>query len=167
MGSRTLVPVDEYIATNYDPDYDYVDGELVDRNVGEKDHSKVQVRLIALLFNQRTALGIHVFPEQRVRLRLTRFRVPDVCVVVGDEPEEQVFTAPPFLCIEILSPEDRASRVHEKLADYLAFGVPYVWVIDPRQRRAYIYTKSCMHEAKEVLETADPIIRVSLPDILG
>ena len=167
MSSRTLVPVDEYIATNYDPDCDYVDGELVDRNVGEKDHSKVQARLIALFFNQRAALGIHVFPEQRVRLTPTRFRIPDVCVVVGDEPDEQVFTTPPFLCIEILSPEDRASRVQEKLADYLNFGVPYVWVIDPRRRRAYVYSNAGMREVTGSLETENPSIRVSLEDILS
>ena len=42
MGVATLVPVEEYLSTSYDPDCDYVDGELEDRNVGEKGHSKVQ-----------------------------------------------------------------------------------------------------------------------------
>jgi len=165
MGTRALVPVEEYLATEYEPDCDYVDGELVDRNVGEKDHSKVQTRLTALLFNQRGKLGIHVFTEQRVRIGPRRFRVPDICVVVGKEPEEQVFTAPPFLCIEVLSPEDRASRVQEKLDDYFAFGVQCVWVIDPRRRRAYIHSTSGVMEAKEGLETDDPKISVDLREI--
>jgi Uma2 family endonuclease len=167
MGTRTLVPVEEYLATAYEPDCDYVDGELIDRNAGEKDHSKVQTRLTALLFNQRIALGIHVFTEQRLRLAPRRFRVPDICVVVGNEPDEQVFTTAPFLCIEILSPEDRASRIQEKLEDYLNFGVRYVWVIDPRRGRAYIHTKSGVQDAGEALETDNPKIRVPLKDLLG
>jgi len=39
MPSRTLVSVDEYLHTSYDPDCDYVDGAIVERNVGERDHS--------------------------------------------------------------------------------------------------------------------------------
>jgi hypothetical protein len=37
-----LVSVDEYLHTVYRPDYDYVDGELADRNVGEKNHADAQ-----------------------------------------------------------------------------------------------------------------------------
>lgn len=39
---KQLVSVEEYLNTVYRPDCDYVDGELVDRNVGEKDHAKLQ-----------------------------------------------------------------------------------------------------------------------------
>jgi len=165
MGMRALVPVEEYLATVYEPDCDYVDGELIDRNVGEKSHSKVQRWFIAFFFNQRAALGTHVFPEQRIRMGPKKYRVPDVCVVVGEEPEEEVFTTPPFLCIEILSPEDRASRVQHKLSDYLAFGVPNIWVVDPWNRRAFVYTKAGMREAQDVLETENPKISVELRGI--
>ncbi|MEO8657644.1 MAG: Uma2 family endonuclease [Bryobacteraceae bacterium] len=160
-----LVGVEEYLSTDYSPDRDYVDGELWERNVGEKDHSKIQVRLAALLFQRRRELGIHVFTEQRVRVSGARFRVPDLCVVAGPEPEEQVFTSPPFLCVEILSPEDRASRVQEKLADYLAFGVGFVWVIDPQSRRAFAYTRGGMVEAMTALRTSEPEITVELHEL--
>ena len=40
MGTATLVPLDVYLKTSYRPDCDYVDGELEDRNSGEKDQSK-------------------------------------------------------------------------------------------------------------------------------
>jgi Uma2 family endonuclease len=165
MGTRTLVPVEEYLSTDYEPDCDYVDGELIDRNVGEKSHSKVQMKVAAFFYNQRAALGLHVFPELRMRLGPQKYRVPDICVVVGPEPDEAVLTAPPFLCIEILSPEDRASRMQHKLADYVAFGVPNIWVIDPRSRRAYVYSKTGMHEAQDVLETENPKISIALPEI--
>ena len=165
MGAPTLVPVEEYLTTDYEPDCDYVDGELIDRNVGEKGHSKAQRWFTAFFYNNREALGVHGFPEQRIRVAPHRFRVPDICVVAGAEPDEEVFTKPPFLCIEILSPEDRAPRIQLKLADYLAFGVPYIWVIDPCSRRAFVYTQTGMREVRETLETENPKIRVALQEI--
>jgi Uma2 family endonuclease len=44
----------------------------------------------------------------RVHVKPTRFRIPDICIVLGDK-YEKILTKPPFLCIEILSPEDRWS----------------------------------------------------------
>jgi len=34
MSSTTLISVQEYIATSYRPDCDYVDGEVRERNLG-------------------------------------------------------------------------------------------------------------------------------------
>ena len=31
--------MEEYLATSYRPDCDYVDGEIEERNLGEKEHS--------------------------------------------------------------------------------------------------------------------------------
>ena len=166
MGVATLVSVEEYLSTSYDPDRDYVDGELEERNVGEKDHSKWQTGVSSYLYVHRKQWGISVFVEQSIRVSATRYRVPDICVTLG-EPEEQVFAGPPFLCIEILSPEDRAERVQRKIADYLRFGVRYIWVIDPRRREAVVYTTSGTHVAEDVLRTSDPDIAVPLSEMFG
>jgi Uma2 family endonuclease len=100
-----------------------------------------------------------------VRVSATRYRVPDICVTLG-EPEEQVFAGPPFLCIEILSPEDRAGRIQRKIADYLKFGVRYIWVIDPRRRDAIVYTTSGTHVVEDgILRTSDPDIAVPLSEV--
>ena len=166
MGTATLVPVSEYVSTDYSPDCDYIDGELEERNVGARDHGNAQMALAAYLYNRRRQLGICVFPEQRVQTSRSRFRVPDVCVTLGVEPDEQIFTRPPFLCIEILSPEDRMSRMQERIADYLAFGVPWVWLVDPQSRRAYVYTSEGMTEVKDgVLRTRAPELAVPLAEV--
>jgi Uma2 family endonuclease len=52
-----------------------------------------------------------------------RSRVPDVCVTL-DDPRADVFDAPPFVSIEILSRCDEVSDLLEKLAEYSAFGIP-------------------------------------------
>jgi Uma2 family endonuclease len=165
MERGTLISVAEYLSTSYRPDREYLEGQLLERNVGEKDHSKVQMLLSAYLHNRRNTLWIHVFPEQRVQINPQRFRVPDVCVVSGDEPEEQVFTSPPFLCIEILSKDDRMTEMQERIHDYLSFGVRYVWVIDPRTQKGYVHASGSSHEATDALRTESPDIVVPLAEL--
>ena len=63
MASRTLISVEEYLRTSYRPDCDYVDGEVLERNVGEKDHSSLQKKIILYLAAHEQQLGICVFPE--------------------------------------------------------------------------------------------------------
>ena len=165
---RAPVSVDEYLHAAYDPDCDYVDGFVLDRNVGEKDHSKAQQEILVYLHERRNLWNIFVIQEQRVQVSPTRFRIPDVCVIVGPEPDEQIFTHPPFLCIEILSPEDRMSRMQVKIDDYLRFGVSYVWVVDPQTRKAWIYTPDVIREVRDgMLRTENPEIAVPLDEILG
>ena len=72
--------MNDYLSTSFRPDCEYVDGVIVERNLGEKDHSALQMAISACLFNRRKEWGIHVFPEQRVQVKPRRFRVPDVCV---------------------------------------------------------------------------------------
>ena len=152
--TTTLIPVEEYLRTDYSPDRDYVDGVVLERHVGEKDHNKLQKALLFYLGARERELGIFVIHEQRLQVTATRYRVPDFCVIAGSEPDKQVFDEPPLVCVEILSPEDRISRMQERIDDYLAFGVGYVWVIDPKTRRAWVHTPAGISEAKDgVLRT--------------
>lgn len=116
--------------------------------MGERDHSWVQGSFIAFFRSRFRQTGIAAWPEWRVQIRPARFRVPDVVVTRG-RPEERILTTPPLLCIEILSPEDTISRINARVQDYLEFGVPAVWVVDPAERRVWIYRKSGMEEASE------------------
>ena len=165
MAVAELVSVEEYLSTDYSPDCDYVDGVLEDRNVGEKSHSKLQMAIGAYFYARRKELGIQVFPEQRIQVTPTRYRVVDLCITIG-EPDEQIFTSAPFLCIEILSRDDRMSRVLGVIADYLQMGVPFVWLIDPRNRTAIIYTASeSLAVTDGVLRTQNPNLEVPLADL--
>jgi Uma2 family endonuclease len=166
MTTGTLVSVDEYLNTSYHPDCDYVDGRIVERNLGERDHSELLAELIIYLSALRSKLGLHIFPEQRVQISPTRYRVPDICVVVGPRPATQILQEPPFLCIEILSKDDRVGDMQEKIDDYLGFGVQYIWVINPKNRKAHVHTATSIREVKDGnLSTQNPDITVSLAEI--
>ena len=72
----------------------------------------------------------------------------------------------PFLCIEILSPEDRVSRLNDQISNYFEMGVRYVWLLDPLTHRAFCYTPGEMHEVLDgILRTKDPDIAVPLAEI--
>jgi Uma2 family endonuclease len=71
-----------------------------------------------------------------MRVRPTRFLIPDVAVFHPNEPDN-IPAAPPLIAIEILSPDDRLGEVREKLEEYRTWGVPHVWLVDPRSRRFY------------------------------
>jgi Uma2 family endonuclease len=159
MGVVTLVSVEEYLSTSYSPDREYVDGRIVERNLGELTHGRIQRRLIVYFDLRSKELGIEVVPEQRVQVTPTRFRVPDVTVVKASQAQGEIFRNPPLLCIEILSKDDTMDYMQEKIDDYLRFGVPYVWIINPRLRKGYVATNAGVVEAVSgVLETADPAI---------
>lgn len=167
MSSATLVSIQEYLATSFRPDRDYVDGELQERNLGEQPHSYTQVSLAAFLFNRQHQWGIRVLTEQRVRVSPTGFRVPDVCVLLVPASRDPIVRQAPFLCVEILSREDTVTRLNERISDYFQMGVRYVWVLDPLTRRAYCYTPGEMHEMLDgILRTKSPDLEVPLDEVL-
>ncbi|MBV9612221.1 MAG: Uma2 family endonuclease [Acidobacteriaceae bacterium] len=127
---------DEYMQTSYSPDCEYIDGVILERNVGQGRHAFTQGKLTRKLSEEADSRLWIVLPEQRVRVAAGRVRVPDVCVV---DKLEEVISKPPLLCVEVLSPDDRWTRVNASIADYQEMGVPYVWVIDPYRSRAWIF----------------------------
>ena len=166
MSTATLVSVDEYLTTAYRPDCDFVDGEVIERNVGRKDHSKLQGEVFAWFRNRQRELRLKAFPEQRIQVALRRYRIPDVCVVALPEPDEQIFTQPPYICVEILSPDDSFPKLQGRLDDYLAMGVPNIWVLDPASRRGWSIAREGHFEALDgTLRTSDGRVNMALADL--
>jgi Uma2 family endonuclease len=161
MPTSELISVSEYLHTCYRPDCDYVDGVVEERNLGEWDHASLQGALIAFFWSLRKQWNIQAVPEWRVQVAPTRFRIPDVCVILGQEEQEPILRKPSFICIEVLSSEDRLPRVQRRNQDYFAFGVPNVWVIDPRSHKGYQCTADGMTETT-VFRTENPEFVVPL-----
>jgi len=159
MAAATQIPVEEYLRTAYRPDRDYVDGEVLERNLGEYEHARPQALICGYLLSREKEWRIRVVAEQRVQVKAARFRVPDVCVVLDSVPIESIFRTPPFLCIEVLSKDDSFKSIVDRLDEYAAMGVPNIWVVDPHTRRGYSY------EGGSFLEVADGVLRTSNPDV--
>ena len=71
------ISVEEYLASSYRPDCDYVEGEVQERNLGEKEHAVIQ-RFVVLLFGTKARdWNIEVYPELRVQVTEKNYRVPD------------------------------------------------------------------------------------------
>jgi Uma2 family endonuclease len=129
------VPVEEYLRTCYEPDMEYVDGHLVERKVGEYDHSRLQSLIVMILGLGERERRFRVFTEQRVRVSdQPRYRIPDICVKALPHTRTPVLTQPD-LVIEILSPDDEPGEIIEKIADYTGAGIPYIWIVDPYKRK--------------------------------
>ena len=82
----------------------------------------------------------------KLPLPVDRNRRPDVVFVPYSRwPRERPIPAGnawevlPDLCVEVVSPTDRAEDVQEKVVEYVAAGVRLVWLIYPRLQTAHVY----------------------------
>jgi Uma2 family endonuclease len=142
MATKVHVPVEEYLRSSYEPDAEYVDGEVEERPMGEYDHAAWQEALCLWFRQHAQEWNVRVKPELRVRVAMRRYRVPDVTLLDRDQPIEQIVTHPPLAVFEVLSPEDTFQRLKRKLEDYRTMGIPEIWVIDPQDATYYRYEAS-------------------------
>lgn len=168
MATKALMDVQEYLRASFEgADCEFLDGEVVERNMGELPHSQVQGKLFYLLMQLAEKLGIQVHLEIRIQIHLRRFRVADLAAWRAGNIGTGIPTVPPFLAIEILSPEDRMVRMQPKIQEYLSIGVEYVWLIDPQERQALVYSQQnpagCLEDA---LRTENPRIEILLASVL-
>ena len=161
--------VDEYLHTQFEgSDREFVEGRVVERNMGELPHAILQAELVYLLRNLAKSAGLRVLTEIRIQVAPTRFRVADVAVWRAGPIGERIPTVPPFLVAEILSPDDRLVRLQPKIQEYLAHGVESVWVIDPDERSALSYSPASPAGALvQDLRTENPAIHIPLADLLS
>lgn len=144
--------MEDYLQTSYRPDREYVDGEIQERNLGEYEHARLQAYLVSFFLVREDQYRLRVLPEQRFKVSQSRYRVPGLCLVPHTQKRRQILVEPPAIIVESLSPEDRLSRVQERVTDYTNAGVRHIWLIDPVQQVVY----EC---SREVHQIADGILR--------
>ena len=149
MATTTFVPLEDYLHSDYEPDAEYVDGEIEERPMGQYDHASWQQALALWFSARRQEWNVRVLAEYRVKVAPTRYRVPDVTVWDRAQPVEQILTHAPIAVFEVLSPEDRVSRMLRKLADYQGMGVRTIVVIDPETDTVYRYRDGVLTPSEE------------------
>jgi Uma2 family endonuclease len=70
-------------------------------------------------------------------------RAPDVGFIakarLTGPTSPRYFSGPPDLAVEVVSPNDTASEIHDKVFDYLRAGTRLVWVVYPHSRTVAVY----------------------------
>ena len=103
--------------------------------------------------------------ELTVRIREGKYLVPDVGVQAREAIQDPCPTKPIFLCVEVLSPEDRFADVLAKCDEYLAWGVPMTWIVDPELRRAWQYSGRAPQEVPATGNLTAGELRVSMVEL--
>lgn len=124
-----------------------IDGVLVEKAMGAKE-GLLGGWIGHMLWSHLDEhdVGLVMGDGSPVRVRLGLVRVPDVSFVSwsripGDEfPDDPVSKIIPDLAIEVLSRSNTVAEIELKLDHYFDAGVRLVWVIDPKKKKARIYT---------------------------
>jgi Uma2 family endonuclease len=128
--------------------YELIDGQLVERHMGAKASligcnllklvgQHAQIHGLGLVF--QADCGYQIFGENANRVRfadgsfICRGRLPN------DEPPDGHIRIAPDLVSEVVSPNDGACELEQKIEEYLKAGIRLIWVVYPSTRRVMIY----------------------------
>jgi Uma2 family endonuclease len=128
------------------PASEFVDGQIRQKPMPQGKHSRLQYKLCgavnAVTEPDRLALA---FPELRCTFD-GRSIVPDVAVFTwsripfeADGEVPNVFNTAPDWTIEILSPEQRTTKVISNILSCLRHGTELGWLIDPDERVILVF----------------------------
>jgi len=148
IATKTEITPEELLRMPDEKDFEIVDGELVERNMGSfsswiggeiffKLRSYLETQNLGWLFTADN--GFYCFPNQPNKLRK-----PDASFVKhgrlpGNRPPDGYIRIAPDLVVEVISPNDLAVEIDERVLDFLNAGVPLIWVINPDCRIVHIY----------------------------
>jgi len=142
----TLVSLEEYLNTSYEPDMDFVDGVLVRRNAGTKQHATLQSIVAGYFRDLRHTHRVIALTEARMLVDPAsgRHRIPDVLVLKIPFQRGRVVTEVPLVVVEIQSPDDNFEDMVERCFDYEKHGAGTILIMDPDKRRSWIFEQGTL-----------------------
>jgi Uma2 family endonuclease len=117
-----------------------VDGFVLERNWGTHAHGRLQTLIAGYLLQRERQWQIHTVVEVRLKIRVRKYRVPDVMVLNTAASYPSVIEQAPMLCIEIVSPDDKLPDLIIRAGEYLTLGVPVTWILDPEKKQVFLYS---------------------------
>jgi Uma2 family endonuclease len=162
------------------PASEYINGQIIQKPMPQGKHSRLQGELMSainsVLKPQRIA---EAFPELRCTFG-ERSTVPDVAVftwsrIPVDENGDiaNVFRVAPDWTIEILSPEQKPSRVTSNILHCIKHGAKLGWMLDPDDRAIVTFNENQQVEVFEEPTAILPVpefaqeIRLTIEQIFG
>jgi len=124
-----------------------LEGEIIPTSPIGDEHGGIEVKISVLLYTFVSAHKLGKVRSGEVGIYIQRnpdtIRAADVLYISNERYAQKTspsyLDAAPELIVEIMSPNDRWSKVVEKLRDYFAIGVNLVWLVDPKSRSVYAY----------------------------
>ncbi len=176
----TKITLEEFLKLPETKPYsEYINGQVIQKPMPQGKHSKLQFELItainAVTKPQQIALA---FPELRCTFG-GRSIVPDVTLFAWERiPVDEngdianVFTIAPDWTIEILSPEQRQTKVTGNILHCLNYGSKLGWLIDPEEKSVLVYPANQQTKIltqHEVLPVPDLVadLRLSVADLFN
>jgi Uma2 family endonuclease len=142
MATKAQITAEQYLHMTFEHDAEFVHGEIVERAMPDRIHSLIQFLILMEIGRLIQSHPLFPYPELRLRLEPSVFRIPDISVFGGQPPQEDVPSTPPLIAIEILSKDERHPNLMQKLEEYRVWRVPNIWVVDPLAKRLALYTES-------------------------
>ena len=169
MRARTLLSAEEFDNYPFEEDkrYELDEGELIEMTRPAYKHNRVLGRLFYRLssYFETNHLGEALISENLYALSSSTRRSPDVAVILGNRHEElrdaKVIPIIPEIAVEVLSPSETHTQIHRKMTQYFKAGVKEVWLVQPEDRTAEIWTGPNLPE--QALTGEDSLTSVLLP----
>lgn len=130
--------------------YELAHGWLVSEPPPGVEHGRIASRVTSLLdaHVREHKAGVVVTCDTGFILHRSpdTVRAPDVAFIRMEKyralaDNQRAMPGAPDIAVEILSPGNRATDVHAKVADYLAAGTLLVWLVDPVAEQVHSYRK--------------------------
>jgi Uma2 family endonuclease len=148
VAATSVFTPEDLLAIPDGKDYELVGGQLVERKVGlESSWVGGRVHCIIEECCERNPIGWALLPDSGYQCfphDPGMVRKPDVSFVrygrfAGGVLPKGWAKLVPDLVVEVISPNDLAYEVEEKIQDYQKAGVPLIWVINPEARSVRIH----------------------------
>jgi Uma2 family endonuclease len=165
---------EEYLALPEDekPYREFVDGEILEKVMGERRHLRAQQFLSVAFDSYCGASGGEAGPEGRVlfdTVRGVEFRLPDYAYWAPGKPSfDGTYLLPPTLAIEIRSPGESMADQRAKCRYFREHGVDAVWLIDIVNHTAERFEDGVDGEVATggaLTATVVPALRIDLADL--
>jgi Uma2 family endonuclease len=180
--AEVLTPMPKLVPNDLDngDHYEIIDGVKVEMPPMSAESTRIAAELATFLTNHGLANNLgKAYPEMLVRLPLPidRNRRPDVIFVPFTRwprdvrgPDTNEWDVLPELCVEVVSPNDRADELETKIEEYIQSSVCLIWVIYPRQERVYVYDSATQLRRLTRADTLDggaviPGFRLALAEL--
>lgn len=151
IASHTPITPEQLLAMPNSKGLEIVRGKIIEKPMGYESSelgARLTVILGAYLLQHQSGritgadAGFQCFPDDE-----TKCRKPDLALVSYAKlpPTQRVGAyckVAPDLAVEVLSPNDEAKEIGDRVKDFLGAGTPLVWVVDEFLRQVIVYSRT-------------------------